>query len=130
VYDGPVDSSSFVWPTPGRTISGYHYDPSFHPAIDIGASTGHAIYGSDSGIVVYSGWNDWGYGLVIVLDHGNGCQTLYAHLSQINVVCGQAVFQGNVIGLMGCTGNCSGPHLHFEMMHDVYGKVNPLNFLP
>jgi murein DD-endopeptidase MepM/ murein hydrolase activator NlpD len=130
VYDGPVGSSSFVWPTPGRTISGYHYDPSFHPAIDIGGSTGSAIYGSDSGVVVYSGWNDWGYGLVIVLDHGNGWQTLYAHLSQINVVCGQAVFQGNIIGLMGCTGNCSGPHLHFEMMHDVYGKVNPLNFLP
>jgi murein DD-endopeptidase MepM/ murein hydrolase activator NlpD len=65
-----------------------------------------------------------------VLDHGNGWQTLYAHLSQINVVCGQAVFQGNVIGLMGTTGNSSGPHLHFEMMHDVYGKVNPLNFLP
>jgi murein DD-endopeptidase MepM/ murein hydrolase activator NlpD len=130
VYDGPVGTSSFVWPTPGRTISGYHYDPDFHPAIDIGGSTGSAIYGSDSGVVVYSGWNDWGYGLVIVLDHGNGWQTLYAHLSQINVVCGQAVFQGNIIGLMGCTGNCSGPHLHFEMMNDVYGKVNPLNFLP
>lgn len=130
VYDGPIGTGTFVWPTPGRTISGYHYDPDVHPAIDIGGSTGHAIYGSDSGVVVYSGWNDWGYGLVIVLDHGNGWQTLYAHLSQINVVCGQAVFQGNIIGLMGCTGNCSGPHLHFEMMHDVYGKVNPLNFLP
>ncbi|HEY46929.1 MAG: hypothetical protein AMJ88_02695 [Anaerolineae bacterium SM23_ 63] len=130
VYDGPVGTSTFVWPTPGRTISGYHYDPVIHPAIDIGGATGHAIYASDTGVVVYSGWNDYGYGLVIVLDHGNGWQTLYAHLSQINVVCGQAAFQGNVIGLMGTTGNSSGPHLHFEMMHDVYGKVNPLNFLP
>jgi murein DD-endopeptidase MepM/ murein hydrolase activator NlpD len=130
VYDGPIGTSTFVWPTPGRTISGYHYDPVVHPAIDIGGATGHAIYASDTGVVVYSGWNDWGYGLVIVLDHGNGWQTLYAHLSQINVVCGQGVFQGNVIGLMGSTGNSTGPHLHFEMMHDVYGKVNPLNFLP
>jgi murein DD-endopeptidase MepM/ murein hydrolase activator NlpD len=130
VYDGPIGTSTFVWPTPGRTISGYNYDPIVHPAIDIGGATGHAIYASDTGVVVYSGWNDWGYGLVIVLDHGNGWQTLYAHLSQINVVCGQAVFQGNVIGLMGTTGNSTGPHLHFEMMHDVYGKVNPLNFLP
>jgi murein DD-endopeptidase MepM/ murein hydrolase activator NlpD len=128
VYDGPVGTGVFVWPAPTRYLSGYDYS-SIHPAIDIAGSTGHAIFASDSGVVVYSGWNDWGYGLVVVLDHGNGWQTLYAHLSQINVVCGQAVFQGNVIGGMGCTGNCSGSHLHFEMMHDQYGKVNPWNFL-
>ncbi len=82
-----------------------------------------------SGVVVYAGWNDWGYGYVIVLDHGNGWQTLYAHLSTVNVVCGQSVYQGDVIGAMGSTGNSTGAHLHFEIMHDEYGKVNPHNFL-
>ena len=79
--------------------------------------------------MVYAGWNDWGYGYVIVLDHGNGWQSLYAHLSAINVGCGQSVYQGGVIGAMGCTGNCTGSHLHFELMNDAYGKVNPLNYL-
>jgi murein DD-endopeptidase MepM/ murein hydrolase activator NlpD len=130
VYDGPVGTGSFAWPTSSTWISGYTYDPSVHPAIDLGGSVGNGIFASDNGVVVYAGWNDWGYGYVIVLDHGNGWQTLYAHLSAVNVGCGQGVFQGNVIGGMGCTGNCSGPHLHFEMMSDQYGKVNPLNFLP
>jgi murein DD-endopeptidase MepM/ murein hydrolase activator NlpD len=130
VYSGPVGTGTFVWPTATRYISGYHYDPDLHPAIDIGGKLGYAIFASDTGVIVYAGWNDWGYGNVIVIDHGNGWQTLYAHLSQINVVCGQAVFQGNVIGAMGSTGNSSGPHLHFEMMSDRYGKVNPLDFLP
>ncbi len=129
VYDGPIGTGAFIWPTPLHYLSGYDYS-SIHPAIDIAGSTGHAIFASDSGVVVYSGWNDWGYGYVIVIDHGNGWQTLYAHLSQINAGCGQAVFQGQVIGAMGSTGNSSGSHLHFEMMHDQYGKVNPWNFLP
>ena len=129
LYDGPVGTGSFVWPAPSRYLSGYDYS-SVHPAIDIAGSTGNAIFAADSGVVVYAGWNDWGYGYVVVLDHGNGWQTLYAHLSQVNVSCGQAVFQTNVIGGMGCTGNCSGTHLHFEMMNDDYGKVNPWNFLP
>jgi murein DD-endopeptidase MepM/ murein hydrolase activator NlpD len=131
VYDGPIGTGTFIWPTNLHYLSGYDYNPAAnHPAIDIAGDTGHPIYASDSGVVVYSGWNDWGYGKVIVLDHGNGWQTLYAHLSQINMVCGQAVYQGNVIGLMGSTGNSTGPHLHFEMMHDEYGKVNPWLFLP
>lgn len=129
VYDGPIGTGVFIWPTALHYISGYNYS-SIHPAIDLAGRTGHAIFASDSGVVVYSGWNDWGYGYVVVLDHGNGWQTLYAHLSDINVGCGQAVFQGQVIAAMGSTGNSSGAHLHFEIMHDDYGKVNPLNFLP
>lgn len=129
VYDGPVGTGTFIWPTPLHYLSGYDYS-SVHPAIDIAGSTGNAIFASDSGVVVYSGWNDWGYGYVVVLDHGNGWQTLYAHLSQINVICGQGVFQGDVIAAMGSTGNSSGSHLHFEMMNEQYGKVNPWNYLP
>jgi murein DD-endopeptidase MepM/ murein hydrolase activator NlpD len=79
---------------------------------------------------VYSGWNDWGYGFMIVLDHGNGWQSLYAHLDAINVGCGAWVNQGAVIGLMGSTGRSSGSHLHFELQSDAHGKVNPFSFLP
>lgn len=129
IADGAVGTGTFIWPAPSTSLSGYDYS-SIHPAIDIAGDTGHAIFASDSGVVVYSGWNDWGYGYVVVLDHGNGWQTLYAHLSAINVGCGQSVAQGAVIAAMGSTGNSSGPHLHFEMMHDDYGKVNPRNFLP
>jgi murein DD-endopeptidase MepM/ murein hydrolase activator NlpD len=128
VVDGAVGTGSFIYPTPSHYISGYNFT-SIHPAIDLAGDTGNAIFASDTGVVVYAGWNDWGYGYVIVLDHGNGWQSLYAHLSAINVGCGQSVYQGGVIGAMGCTGNCTGSHLHFELMNDAYGKVNPLNYL-
>ena len=130
VYDGAVGTGSFAWPTALHYLSGYDYNPGLgHPAIDIAGDTGHSITTSDSGVVVYAGWNDYGYGLTIVVDHGNDWQTLYAHLSQVNVSCGQSVYQGNLIGLMGCTGNCSGSHLHFEVRYGD-GFVNPWDVLP
>lgn len=130
VSSGPVGDGVFGWPTPSTGVSGYGYLPGVHEAIDIGGSTGNAIYAADDGVVVYSGWNNWGYGYVIVIDHGTGWQTLYAHLSRIDVGCGQGVSQSQVIGGMGCTGNCSGSHLHFEMRSESFGRVNPLLFLP
>ena len=130
VSNGPVGDGAFGWPTSNTAITGNPYIPGIHEAIDIGGGAGSGIYASDDGVVVYAGWNDWGYGYTIVLDHGNGWQSLYAHLSQVNVGCGQAASQGNVIGGMGCTGNCSGTHLHFELRSDTFGRVNPLNFLP
>ena len=131
IVDGAVGIGSFIWPANNHFLSGYDYSPSTnHFGIDIAGRLGDPIYAADNGVVVYSGWNDWGYGYVVVIDHGNGWQTLYAHLSAINVGCGASVYQGGVIGAFGSTGNSSGPHLHFEMMHDSYGKVNPWNFLP
>lgn len=130
VYDGPVGAGGFIWPTPSQWISGYTYDPVVHPAIDIGGTTGDAIRATDAGVVVYAGWHNGGYGNVVVIDHGNGWQSLYAHLSSVAAGCGDGLFQGNVLGAMGCTGNCTGSHLHFELMSDLYGKVNPLDFLP
>jgi hypothetical protein len=131
IVDGAVGIGSFIWPANNHFLSGYDYSPSTnHFGIDIAGRLGDPIYAADNGVVVYSGWNDWGYGYVVVIDHGNGWQTLYAHLSSINVGCGASVYQGGVIGAFGSTGNSSGPHLHFEMMHDNYGKVNPWNFLP
>jgi murein DD-endopeptidase MepM/ murein hydrolase activator NlpD len=130
ITTGAVGNATFVWPSTSQYISGYDYSPSTnHYAIDIGGSLGNAIYAADSGVVVYSGWNDWGYGYVVVIDHGNGWQTLYAHLSTIYSGCGASVFQGDTIGLMGSTGNSSGPHLHFEMQSTQYGRVNPHLFL-
>jgi murein DD-endopeptidase MepM/ murein hydrolase activator NlpD len=128
VYEGAIGTGTFVWPTTSRQISGYNYDPSIHPAIDIGGQTGNAIYAVDNGVVVYAGWSDYGYGYLIVIDHGTGWQSAYAHLSAVGVSCGQSVFQGTVIGGLGSTGNSSGPHLHFELIYNG-SKVNPLNFL-
>ena len=128
IYEGAIGIGTFVWPTTSRQISGYQYTPGIHPAIDIGGQTGNAIYAVDNGVVVYAGWSDYGYGYLIVIDHGTGWQSAYAHLSAVGVSCGQSVFQGTVIGGLGSTGNSSGPHLHFELSY--YGsKVNPLNFL-
>lgn len=130
VMDGPIGTGVFIWPTVERHISGYDYSPATnHRAIDIGGQLGNAIWAVDTGVVVYAGWNDWGYGEVIVIDHGNGWQSLYAHLSAYNVECGSYVYQGDVIGSMGSTGRSSGPHLHFELRSDEFGKVNPSNFL-
>jgi len=78
---------------------------------------------------VYSGWNNYGYGNLIVVDHGNGWQSVYAHLNQTRKGCGDYVFQGDVIGDLGTTGNSSGPHLHFELRTTDGQKVNPWNFL-
>ena len=128
VTDGPLGSGTFIWPTTERWISGYNYDEATnHRAIDIAGSTGNAIYAADAGVVVYAGWNDHGYGNVVMIDHGNGWQTLYAHLDSYNVDCGYFVFQGDTIAGLGSTGNSSGPHLHYEMRYNGV-PVNPNNF--
>jgi len=128
VYEGAIGTGTFVWPTAYHGISGYGYS-GIHPAIDIGGNTGDAIVSSDSGVVVFAGWSNFGYGYLIVIDHGNGFQTAYAHLSAVAVGCGQSVFQGGYIGAMGSTGNSTGPHLHYEISYNG-AKPNPLEFLP
>jgi hypothetical protein len=128
IVDGAVGIGSFIWPSDNHWLSGFNYS-SVHHAIDIGGHLGDPIYASDHGVIVYAGWNDRGYGNVVVIDHGNGWQTLYAHMSVVNVVCGQSVYQAEIIGLFGSTGNSTGPHLHFEIMN-ASAKVNPLDFLP
>ena len=129
IDEGPVGDGTFIFPTGNSWISGYNYTPPIHNGVDFGGTLGTPIMAADAGVVVYSGWNNNGYGYLIVIDHGNGWQTRYAHLSQRNVECGAYVYQGDVIGLMGSTGNSTGPHLHFELINLTYGKVNPLDFL-
>ncbi len=123
-----LGSGTFIWPTDSHTIGGNPY-AYWHRAIDLPQKSGSPVYASDSGTVVYAGWNTWGYGNLLVLDHGNGWQTWYAHLSQIYVMCGQQLYQGAVIGAVGSTGRSTGPHLHFETRYN--GDLpNPLNVLP
>jgi murein DD-endopeptidase MepM/ murein hydrolase activator NlpD len=130
VKDGPVGNGTFIWPTTDHYLSGYDYSPETnHYGIDISGNEGNPINAVDAGVVVYAGWNDWGYGNVVVIDHGNSWQSLYAHMNAYNVACGSYVYQGDVIGTVGSTGNASGPHLHFELQTDT-ARVNPRDFLP
>jgi hypothetical protein len=129
VVSGAVGAGAFIWPANNHFLSGYDYTPEAnHPGIDIDGEEGDPVYAADSGVVVYAGWNNWGYGNVIVINHGNGWQTLYAHLSAYYVSCGQSVWQGNVIGSIGSTGNADGSHLHFEMMYNG-ARVNPHDYI-
>lgn len=125
---GAFGTGTFVWPTRNRVLSGNDYWPG-HLAIDIAAYTGDPIYAADSGVVVYAGPVGGGYGNMVMIDHGNGYQTLYAHLSAWNVRCGASVSQGQVIGQAGSTGRSTGPHLHFEVRY-LGGFVNPWYVLP
>jgi len=127
-----VGFGTFVFPTTEHWLSGTPYRPDIrHFAVDFAGAQGNGVFATDAGTTVYSGWNDWGYGWLVIIDHGNGWQSLYAHLSQINAGCGVNVGQGDLIGLIGMTGGTSsGPHLHFELMNTTLGYVNPLDYLP
>jgi len=112
------------WPVYGP-ISQYYR--SGHPAIDITGKTGTSLRASDSGYVVSAGWNG-GYGKCIVIDHGNGYSTRYAHCNSLNVSVGQKVSRGQVIATLGSTGRSTGPHCHFEVMYNG-STLNPLSVL-
>jgi murein DD-endopeptidase MepM/ murein hydrolase activator NlpD len=127
-YNGTPGTDAWVWPTSNHDLSGYDFGPT-HPAIDIHAYIGQPIYAAQAGVVVFSGWSDRGYGNLVIIDHLNHWHTFYAHLSQYNVVCGQQVYAGTIVGLGGSTGNSTGPHLHFEMRYNGVGQ-NPWNLLP
>jgi murein DD-endopeptidase MepM/ murein hydrolase activator NlpD len=121
-------SGTFIWPSYNHFISGNDYW-SGHLGLDIGAGMGLPIFASDSGVVVYAGFSYGGYGNMVMIDHGNGFQTLYAHLSVVGITCGQNVAQGTVIGNAGATGNSTGAHLHFEVRF-MGGFINPWKVLP
>jgi murein DD-endopeptidase MepM/ murein hydrolase activator NlpD len=123
-----VSSSGLIWPVNGPITSPFGERwGRMHEGIDIGVGYGTPIEAAASGTVVYAGWES-GYGNFVVIDHGNGLATAYGHQSQIAVSNGQAVSQGHVIGYVGCTGHCFGPHLHFEVR--VNGTaVDPLGYL-
>ncbi len=113
----------YTWPTPGYSAITSPYGMRFHPilktrklhtGVDIGAPSGAKIVAADTGKVIFVGWQG-GYGQVIIIDHGAGMSTLYAHQSKFAVSSGQTVVKGQVIGYVGSTGWSTGPHLHFEV---------------
>jgi murein DD-endopeptidase MepM/ murein hydrolase activator NlpD len=124
---GAPSSSGFIWPVSGPITSGFGWRwGRMHEGIDIGAPCGTPIRAAASGIIVYAGWMD-GYGNIIVIDHGGGLGTAYAHQSAIYVG-GGPVSQGETIGAVGSTGHSTGCHLHFEVR--VNGTpVDPLGYL-
>ena len=134
--EDPTPSGSFIWPCPScHTVSsqfGYRVHPIFgttkyHSGIDIAASAGASVLAADGGTVVTSTYSS-SYGNYIVISHGNGYTTTYAHLSSRLVSTGSTVSQGTTIGLVGSTGWSTGPHLHFEISYNG-SRVDPLNYV-
>ncbi len=129
IYEGAIGNGTFRWPSVATYLSGFDWNPPTHNALDIAGAEGNAVYATDGGVVVYAGWSNFGYGNLVVIDHGRGWQSAYAHLNSYAVSCGQSVSQGTVIAGVGNTGNSTGAHLHFELYSSLYGKVNPWDFL-
>jgi len=123
-----------IWPVEGRLVGGYgeRTDPfsgegAMHTGVDISAPTGTPVRATADGIVTTAAWSS-GYGQLVVVDHGGGFQTYYAHLSRFAVVEGQEVRRGDVVGAVGSTGRVTAPHLHYEVR--IGGApVNPHTYL-
>jgi murein DD-endopeptidase MepM/ murein hydrolase activator NlpD len=130
ITGGAIGYGTFVFPTDKHVLSGFDYSTKTnHLGIDLMGNEGANVYASDGGVVVYAGWNNYGYGNMIMIDHGTGFQSLYGHLSQVFVNCGDNVTQSQVVGAVGTTGNSSGPHLHFEVRTPSV-VINPWDVLP
>ena len=124
-----VGTGTFAWPTIGGYVSskkGHRWGRK-HEGIDIARPSNYTIKASDNGVVTTAGRHST-YGNYVVVDHNNGYETLYAHLSKISVSVGQVVEQGSAIGVMGSTGRSTGTHLHFEV-HKNGAVMNPLAYL-
>lgn len=125
---GYVGSGNFIWPMPGYTYLTCYFGDGGHRGIDIagGGIYGKAIIAADGGTVEYAGWND-SYGYCVFINHGNGYETRYAHMSALGTSTGATVGQGDIIGYVGSTGNSTGPHLHFEVISGG-GLTNPMGY--
>jgi murein DD-endopeptidase MepM/ murein hydrolase activator NlpD len=118
----------FIWPSRGVLTSrfGMRYRR-HHNGVDIASPTGTPIYAAREGVVTFAGRRG-GYGLVVYVDHGGGFTTVYGHASSLHVKVGDRVTRGEVIARVGCTGSCTGSHVHFEV-HEGGVPVNPLKYL-
>ena len=117
----------FSWPVNGYSLTQEYW--SGHPGIDLATGFRQPVFASDSGTVVFSNWDDTGYGYFIIIDHGNGYKTTYGHNEANLVSVGQTVMQGQQIAESGNTGNSTGNHLDFRILYNgVF--LNPLNYLP
>jgi murein DD-endopeptidase MepM/ murein hydrolase activator NlpD len=123
-----------IWPVNGRLEDGFgeRIDPfsgegAHHTGVDIIAPTGTTVRATGDGIVSHAEWSG-GYGRLVIIDHGNGLHTYYAHLSRISVLPGQEIRQGEIVGLVGSTGRVTAPHLHYEVRVGAT-PVNPVRYL-
>jgi murein DD-endopeptidase MepM/ murein hydrolase activator NlpD len=125
----PAPSSGFIWPVSGPITSPFGMRwGTLHPGLDIGVPSGTPVHAAASGTVIWCGWMS-GYGNLVMIDHHNGLATLYGHNTSVAVGCNQQVSQGQVVSYSGCTGFCTGPHVHFEVR--LHGSpVDPLGYLP
>jgi len=125
----PAASGGFIWPVSGPITSPFGMRwGTLHPGIDIGVPSGTPVHAAGSGTVIWCGWMS-GYGNLVMIDHHNGLVTLYGHNTSVAVSCNQQVSQGQVVSYSGCTGFCTGPHVHFEVrLHGT--AVDPLGYLP
>lgn len=121
-----VGTGQLAWPVSGAVITQYY--STYHKALDIAAPSGSTVMASAAGVVTWSGWKNNGGGLVIAIDHGNGIVTVYNHLGSLWVAAGATVATGQGIAAVGCTGVCTGPHVHYEVIVDGV-LVNPLRYL-
>ena len=128
-------TGSFIWTTAeGRVTSRFGYrhifgSLDFHSGIDVAIPTGTPLYAGDGGKVVFAGRSGNSYGVYVMIDHGNGFETIYAHMSRVTVSEGDLVNKGDLIGYSGATGRVTGPHVHYEF-HLNGSAVNPKNYLP
>ena len=133
-YSGPGGTGAFIYPTGSSRVSGWYFhdwrNPT-HIGLDYACRRGDPIYAADNGVVTIAGWNG-GYGILIEINHGNGFVTRYAHLDEASGLaagCGQAIYQGQVLGYCGNTGWSTGPHLHYEIRHQG-APQDPQAYLP
>ncbi len=129
-----ADAKPSVWPARGRIVSGfgmrkipYASGYQFHTGVDIIGSYGSSIWASAAGKVVFTGYRG-SYGHTVVVDHGYGYESLYAHLSGFAVAAGDMVERGQTVGYMGASGRTTGTHLHYEVLHEG-SPVNPVNYM-
>ncbi|MFA6553760.1 MAG: M23 family metallopeptidase [Patescibacteria group bacterium] len=122
-----ASSARLLWPTPSHKINQY-YKGRIHTGVDIDGTYSSPLYAADDGRVEYANKDRSGYGLHVVINHGGGVKTLYGHASKLFVKVGDSVKRGQTIAMMGCTGRCTGTHIHFEVR--INGAiVNPLSYL-
>ena len=111
----------------GRTDP-FSGEGAIHTGVDLSAPQGTPVRAAADGIVVFAGWNGGGYGRLVIIEHGNGLQTYYGHLSRFDVVPGQEIRRGDILGRSGSSGRVTSPHLHYEVrMGGV--PVNPYPYL-
>jgi len=119
----PVANARVTSPFGYRTLGGRE----FHPGIDLAVPYGSPIYSTGDGVVVYAGWKN-GYGNFVEIDHGNGYVTRYGHSSRLLVSVGEQVKKNQEIALVGCSGRCTGPHVHYEVLYNGI-RQNPATYL-